>query len=125
MQVEFGVTCRYQPHLGAALAQLVRALDCGSRGPPFEPGRWYHLSIKNNDFRVVWIALSFGPISSNQLTTSKRDASLSLRWGYRTNVTLLERFKSKQSLNGCGFDGRFHVNGDVYNHRTPKRDIPK
>jgi len=83
------------------------------------------LSIKNNDFRVVWIALSFGPISSNQLTTSKRDASLSLRWGYRTNVTLLERFKSKQSLNGCGFDGRFHVNGDVYNHRTPKRDIPK
>lgn len=26
----------------AALAQLVRALDCGSRGPPFEPGRRYH-----------------------------------------------------------------------------------
>jgi hypothetical protein len=26
----------------AALAQLVRALDCGSRGPPFKPGRWYH-----------------------------------------------------------------------------------
>ena len=25
----------------AALAQLVRALDCGSRGPRFEPGRWY------------------------------------------------------------------------------------
>ncbi|ACS40726.1 Hypothetical protein MexAM1_META1p2978 [Methylorubrum extorquens AM1] len=21
---------------------MVRALDCGSRGPPFEPGRWYH-----------------------------------------------------------------------------------
>lgn len=26
----------------AALAQLVRAPDCGSGGPPFEPGRWYH-----------------------------------------------------------------------------------
>ena len=25
----------------AAIAQLVRALDCGSRGPPFEPGWWY------------------------------------------------------------------------------------
>ena len=25
----------------AALAQLVRALDCGSRGPPFDPGRRY------------------------------------------------------------------------------------
>jgi hypothetical protein len=30
----------------AALAQLVRALDCGSRGPPFEPGRRYHHSIR-------------------------------------------------------------------------------
>jgi hypothetical protein len=28
----------------AALAQLVRALDCGSRGPPFEPGRRYQLA---------------------------------------------------------------------------------
>ena len=26
----------------AALAQLVRAPDCGSGGPPFEPGRRYH-----------------------------------------------------------------------------------
>ena len=26
----------------AALAQLVRALDCGSRGPLFKPGRRYH-----------------------------------------------------------------------------------
>src|SRR5262249_52461882 len=26
----------------AAIAQLVRALDCGSRGPPFEPGWRYH-----------------------------------------------------------------------------------
>ena len=26
----------------AALAQLVRALDCGSRGPPFKSGRRYH-----------------------------------------------------------------------------------
>src|SRR5690554_6023770 len=26
----------------AALAQLVRALDCGSRGPPFNPERRYH-----------------------------------------------------------------------------------
>ena len=28
----------------AALAQLVRAPDCGSGGPPFEPGRRYHKS---------------------------------------------------------------------------------
>ena len=28
----------------AALAQMVRALDCGSRGPPFDPGRRYHAS---------------------------------------------------------------------------------
>ena len=30
--------------LPAAIAQLVRALDCGSRGPPFEPGWWYQPS---------------------------------------------------------------------------------
>jgi hypothetical protein len=29
----------------AALAQLVRALDCGSRGPPFEPGRRYQFGF--------------------------------------------------------------------------------
>lgn len=28
--------------VSAALAQLVRAPDCGSGGPPFEPGRLYH-----------------------------------------------------------------------------------
>lgn len=27
------------------VAQLVRAPDCGSGGPPFEPGRWYHSSF--------------------------------------------------------------------------------
>ena len=32
---------------GAALAQLVRALDCGSRGPPFEPGTWYHFKSRH------------------------------------------------------------------------------
>ncbi len=26
----------------AAVAQSVRALDCGSRGPPFDPGQRYH-----------------------------------------------------------------------------------
>ncbi len=30
----------------AAIAQLVRALDCGSRGPPFEPGWWYQFGLK-------------------------------------------------------------------------------
>ena len=30
------------PSRYAALAQLVRALDCGSRGPRFDPERWYH-----------------------------------------------------------------------------------
>jgi hypothetical protein len=34
----------------AALAQLVRALDCGSRGPPFEPGRRYHLPSQNVNY---------------------------------------------------------------------------
>ena len=29
----------------AALAQLGRALDCGSRGPPFEPGWLYHFIV--------------------------------------------------------------------------------
>ena len=33
---------RFSP-LRAAIAQLVRALDCGSRGPPFEPGWWYQV----------------------------------------------------------------------------------
>ena len=31
-----------RPPASAAVAQLVRAPDCGSGGPPFEPGRWYH-----------------------------------------------------------------------------------
>ena len=31
----------------AALAQLVRALDCGSRGPLFKPGRRYQFSSDN------------------------------------------------------------------------------
>src|SRR5262249_5122995 len=40
------VAARAAPRVGrreawAALAQLVRALDCGSRGPPFDPGRRY------------------------------------------------------------------------------------
>ncbi len=29
----------------AGVAQLVRALDCGSRGPPFKSERWYHYSF--------------------------------------------------------------------------------
>ena len=32
----------------AAIAQLVRALDCGSRGPPFEPGWRYHVKLLAN-----------------------------------------------------------------------------
>jgi hypothetical protein len=32
-------------NLGAALAQLVIALDCGSRGPPFNPERLYHFPL--------------------------------------------------------------------------------
>jgi hypothetical protein len=31
--------------LRAAIAQLVRALDCGSRGPPFKPGWRYHFIV--------------------------------------------------------------------------------
>jgi hypothetical protein len=50
----------------AALAQLVRALDCGSRGPRFKPGRWYHpffsrsmkssqiISVRMIEARLCW-----------------------------------------------------------------------
>ena len=38
----------------AALAQLVRALDCGSRGPRFDPERWYHFNqLKYEEFDPV------------------------------------------------------------------------
>ena len=36
--------------LSAALAQLVRALECGSRGPLFKSGRRYHLKAVRNQF---------------------------------------------------------------------------
>jgi hypothetical protein len=32
----------------AALAQLVRAPDCGSGGPWFETRRWYHLPLHSD-----------------------------------------------------------------------------
>ena len=38
----FGGLSKPPPKSCAALAQLVRALDCGSRGPRFDPERWYH-----------------------------------------------------------------------------------
>jgi hypothetical protein len=35
----------------AAIAQLVRALDCGSRGPPFEPGwRYQRISLRSSAY---------------------------------------------------------------------------
>ncbi len=46
----------------AALAQLVRALDCGSRGPPFKPGRRYHLPIPV--YRYCAVVISSRPISA-------------------------------------------------------------
>src|SRR5262245_28284107 len=42
---------------------MVRALDCGSRGPPFDPGRRYHLWNKRlADLRAVPAAapIAFG-----------------------------------------------------------------
>ena len=41
-----GLSARAHPARRAALAQLVRALDCGSRGRPFNPGRRYHHNPK-------------------------------------------------------------------------------
>jgi hypothetical protein len=38
----------------AAIAQLVRALDCGSRGPPFEPGWRYHRTLSTPYPLPVW-----------------------------------------------------------------------
>ena len=37
----------------AAIAQLVRAPDCGSGGPPFEPGWWYHLKLRSTQSALV------------------------------------------------------------------------
>ncbi len=35
--------------IDAALAQLVRALVCGTRGPQFKPERRYHFSVNYQD----------------------------------------------------------------------------
>jgi hypothetical protein len=46
--------------LQAAIAQLVRALDCGSRGPPFEPGWRYQVAkfITSNGLAKPGLAAS-------------------------------------------------------------------
>ena len=41
-RLEISALDDYTPARSAAVAQLVRAPDCGSGGPPFEPGRRYH-----------------------------------------------------------------------------------
>ena len=43
----------------AALAQLVRAPDCGSGGPRFETGRWYHLNLR--PYKGSWGSWSAEP----------------------------------------------------------------
>ena len=43
------------PPASADVAQLVRALDCGSRGPPFEPGRRYHPSQHEDRAEIVHV----------------------------------------------------------------------
>ena len=86
LQVEFVITCRYQPHSGAALAQLVRALDCGSRGPPFEPGRWYHFPFR---FWVLplWLARAFGlACRTARKTAAARRSNFSKFVSYFTEI---------------------------------------
>ena len=46
----------------AALAQSVRALDCGSRGPLFESGRRYHFLFRSAAWpRIVSLGRAHGP----------------------------------------------------------------
>ena len=45
-----GAWFKARPLLLAALAQLVRALVCGTRGPQFETERRYHFLIIANYF---------------------------------------------------------------------------
>ena len=47
--------------MSAALAQLVRAPDCGSGGPPFEPGRRYHPPVVPGG-RLAVCAMVVAPI---------------------------------------------------------------
>ena len=58
-------SARIQP---AAIAQLVRALDCGSRGPPFEPGWRYHIKHLN----IIFFS---GPFEADEF--SRRVSNLS------------------------------------------------
>jgi hypothetical protein len=57
----------------AALAQLVRALVCGTRGPPFNPGRRYQIcDISSStdrvvDFGVAALMRAISNISNNVL----------------------------------------------------------
>ena len=56
----------------AAIAQLVRALDCGSRGPPFEPGWRYHRD-----------ATRFGRVRESRSPNSPRARSRAAHCPYR------------------------------------------
>ncbi len=67
----------------AALAQLVRAPDCGSGGPPFEPGRRYH-PRSNSNSRV-----EIGPDSAHlphSLPADLKKCLLLFPNGYRLHI---------------------------------------
>ena len=50
-----------KPWLHAGLAQLVRALDCGSRGPRFDPESWYKVAPMTRP-KGTPPELFFGPV---------------------------------------------------------------
>lgn len=68
--------CNCSPH-GAGVAQLVRAPDCGSGGPPFKPGRWYHIP-SNGISLPTWFDRHSGAASvshARQAITGRTSAS--------------------------------------------------
>ncbi len=65
--------------LRAALAQLVRALDCGSRGPPFEPGRRYHSPSRGFPDNLTIFGSHGARLAVR--TAKKRPTQAPLPWG--------------------------------------------
>ena len=67
-----GFDTSFPPPVRAAIAQLVRALDCGSRGPPFEPGWRYHSigSLLGKFQSLTAARLRLRPLRSAELRTA-------------------------------------------------------
>jgi hypothetical protein len=101
--VDFGPVCFYRSPSHArraAIAQLVRALDCGSRGPPFEPGWWYHflseseLGCRGNPERAA-------SATSQQFTAT--DRSRARHHGSRLWTEWADPLAAKRQTHRAGF----------------------